>query len=130
MSKNHYIYIFFYSMKERKCLNSINLWNCEGLETKNFVRLCATLHTIQSLLVLKNASHCSTTLKTMSRRFYDIIKWLLCLPLVAKPLKLKGVFATFLLVCFLSLNKSTSESRKNAFRFTSKTFFVLEKIKF
>ena len=34
---------------------SLNLWNCEGLQNKNFVRLCATFHTIQSLLVHKSA---------------------------------------------------------------------------
>ena len=43
---------------------------------------------------------------------------------------LKFVSATFLLVCFLSLNESTCQSRKNAFYLTSKTLFVLEKIKF
>ena len=34
------------------------------------------------------------------------------------------------LVCFLSLNESTYQTRKNAFYFTSKALFVLEKIKF
>ena len=43
---------------------------------------------------------------------------------------LKVVSATFLLVCFLSLNESTCETRKNIFYFTSKALFVLEKIKF
>ena len=43
---------------------------------------------------------------------------------------LKVASATFLLVCFLSLNESTCQTRKNAFYFTSKTLFVLEKIKF
>ena len=43
---------------------------------------------------------------------------------------LKVVSATFLLVCFLSLSKSTCQTRKNAFYFTSKALFVLEKIKF
>ena len=33
-----------------------------------------------------------------------------------------------LLVCFLSLNESTSQTRKNIFHFTSKALFVLEKI--
>ena len=37
---------------------------------------------------------------------------------------------TFVLVCFLSLNKSTCQTRKNVFYFTSKALFVLEKIKF
>ena len=45
-------------------------------------------------------------------------------------ISLKVVSATFLLVCFLSLNESTSQTRKNAFYFTSKALFVLEKIKF
>ena len=43
---------------------------------------------------------------------------------------LKVVSATFLLVCFLSLNKRTSQTMKNAFYFTSKALFVLEKIRF
>ena len=45
-------------------------------------------------------------------------------------LNLKVVPATFLLVCFLSVNKSTCQTRKNAFYFTSKALFFLEKIKF
>ena len=43
---------------------------------------------------------------------------------------LKVVSATFLLVCFLSLNESTCQNRKNAIYFTSKALFVLEKTKF
>ena len=43
---------------------------------------------------------------------------------------LKVVSATFLPVCFLSLNESTCETRKNVFYFTSKALFVLKKIKF
>ena len=43
---------------------------------------------------------------------------------------LKVVSATFMLVYFLSLNKSTCQTRKNVFYFTSKALFVLEKIKF
>ena len=43
---------------------------------------------------------------------------------------LKVVSTTFVLVCFLSLNKSTFQTRKNVFYFTSKAIFVLEKIKF
>ena len=43
---------------------------------------------------------------------------------------LKVVSATFLLVCFVCLKKSTCETRKNSFYFTSKTLFVLEIIKF
>ena len=44
--------------------------------------------------------------------------------------RLKVVPATFLLVCFISLNESTCQTRKNIFYFTSKALFVLEKIKF
>ena len=43
---------------------------------------------------------------------------------------LRVVSATFLLVCFLVLNKSTCQTRENVFYFTSKAHFVLEKIKF
>ena len=43
---------------------------------------------------------------------------------------LKVVSATLLLVYFLSLKDSTSETRKNVFYFTSKALFVLEIIKF
>ena len=43
---------------------------------------------------------------------------------------LKAVSATFLLVRFVCLKESTSETRKNVSYFTSKVLFVLEKIKF
>ena len=43
---------------------------------------------------------------------------------------LKVVSTIFLLVCFLSLNESTCQTRKSVFYFTSKALFVLEKIKF
>ena len=43
---------------------------------------------------------------------------------------LKVVSATFLLVCFVCLKKSTCETTKSVFYFTSKTLFVLEIIKF
>ena len=43
---------------------------------------------------------------------------------------LKVVPATFLPVCFLGSKKSTCETRKNVFYFTSNAFFVLEIIKF
>ena len=39
---------------------------------------------------------------------------------------LKGVSATFLLVCFVCLKESTCETRKNAFYFTTKALLVLE----
>ena len=41
---------------------------------------------------------------------------------------LKVLSTTFLLVCFLSLNDSTCQTRKNNFYFTSKALFILEKI--
>ena len=40
----------------------------------------------------------------------------------------KVVSATFLLVCFLSLNESTYQTQENVFYFTSTALFVLEKI--
>ena len=43
---------------------------------------------------------------------------------------LKVVSTTVLLVCFLSLNKSTCQVKTHGFYFTSKALFVLEKIKF
>ena len=46
-----------------------------------------------------------------------------------KPV-LKVVSAKFLLVSFLSVNKSTYQTRKSVFYFTSKALSVLEKIKF
>ena len=45
-------------------------------------------------------------------------------------LLLKVVSAIFLLVCFVCLNESTRETRKNVFYFISKALFVLEIIKF
>ena len=42
---------------------------CECLLTKNFLRLFTTLHTIQSLLVHKKASHCSRMSKKISKDF-------------------------------------------------------------
>ena len=49
---------------------------------------------------------------------------------IMSELCLKVVSTTFLLVCFLSLKKSTCQTRKNVFYFTSKALFVLQKIKF
>ena len=43
---------------------------------------------------------------------------------------LKVLSAIFLLVCFVCLKKSTCETRKKVFYFTSKVLFVLEIIKF
>ena len=47
-----------------------------------------------------------------------------------KDISLKGMSATFLLVCFVCLKESPCETRKNVSYFTSITFFVLEIIKF
>ena len=44
-------------------------------------------------------------------------------------LVLKGCVRYILLVCFISLNGSTCQTKKNDFYFTSKALFVLEKIK-
>ena len=53
-------------------------------------------------------------------------------PLVHHPnaASLKVASATFLLVCFVCLEKSTCETRKNVFYFTSKILFVLDIIKY
>ena len=42
----------------------------------------------------------------------------------------KGCVHYICAVCFLSLNESTCQTRKNVFYFTSKALFVLKKIKF
>ena len=52
------------------------------------------------------------------------------LNLILRSVSLKVVSAAFLLVCFLSLNESIFQIRKNVFYFTSKALFILEKIKF
>ena len=44
---------------------------------------------------------------------------------VVVPIFLKVVSATVLLVCFLSLNESTCQTRKNAFYLTSKALFMM-----
>ena len=49
--------------------------------------------------------------------------------LVHEKRNLKVACPTFVLVCFLSLNESTCQIRKNI-HFTSKALFVLDKIKF
>ena len=49
---------------------------------------------------------------------------------IQQNLGLKVMSTTFLLVCFLSLNESTCQTKKNAFYFTSEALFILEKIKF
>ena len=45
-------------------------------------------------------------------------------------INLKVTSVTFLLVCFVSLKRSTCETRKKIFYFSSKALFVLEVIKF
>ena len=79
ISRNHYTY---FTTTRRKCLNSVNLWNWKVLKTKEIVRLCATLHTIQPMLVHKNASSCSKMSKkrwgdfmTSSNEFYDFLRF-------------------------------------------------------
>ena len=72
------LYIFFYNMKGM-------LEFCKSVKLGSFIkknickRLCATFHTIQLMLVDKNASNCSKMSKKMTKRFYDIIKLVLCL---------------------------------------------------
>ena len=65
---------------ERTIVKSANKNSYDSLSNlKSYIlRLCAILHTIQSFLVHKNASHCSKISKKMIRQFYDIIKWLSC----------------------------------------------------
>ena len=65
-NQNHYTY---FSPTWRKCLNFVYLGNCENLLTKNFLMLFTSLHTIQSLPVHKNASHCSRMSKKISKDF-------------------------------------------------------------
>ena len=43
---------------------------------------------------------------------------------------LKVVYATFLLVFFVSLKESVCETGRNVFYFTSKALFILQVIKF
>ena len=50
--------------------------------------------------------------------------------LLRKRKSLKVVSATYVLVCFSSLNESNFQAKKNVFYFTPKALFVLEKIKF
>ena len=47
-----------------------------------------------------------------------------------KKLQCKGCVCYIFASLFLSLNESTCQIKKNAFYFTSKALFVLEKIKF
>ena len=54
----------------------------------------------------------------------------LCFELNVILKDLKVVFAAFLVVCFLSLNESTSQTRKNAFYFTSRHFSFSSKSNF
>ena len=62
-----------YKMKEMsEFCKSVKLGRFK--KKRNCKRLCAILHTIQSMLVHKNASNCSKMFKRTIRRFYDIIK--------------------------------------------------------
>ena len=61
---------------------------------------------------------------SQSARFLGLIQKLeLCV-------RLKVVPAIFLQVCFLSLNESTAQTRKNVFYFVSEALFFLEENKF
>ena len=60
----------------------------------------------------------------------NLFACLICKEKVNGVTNLKVVSATFLVVCFSSLNESTCQTRKNVFYFTPKALFVLEKIKF
>ena len=62
--------------------------------------------------------------KNLVPNFFDKEKYVLLSENV--QLYLKVVSATYLLVCFLSLNNSTCQTRKNVFYFTSKALFVLK----
>ena len=67
------LYIIFYNMKEMsEFCKSVKLgW---FKKKTNCNRLCATLYTIQLMLVHKNASNYGKMCKKMIRRFYDTIK--------------------------------------------------------
>ena len=81
--------------------------------------------------ILRN--FCVTYFFSIFSVYFEILFILVLLLLrkqTSKKDTLKVVSATFLLVCFLHLKESTSETRKNVFYFTSKALFVLEIIKF
>ena len=64
------------------------------------------------------------TMKKQHRSLMDSLK------IFKDLLLLKVVSTTFLLVCFLSLNECTCQTRENDFYFNLKALFILEKIKF
>ena len=94
----------------------------------DIIKKKAYFYIIKTLYILYNIvfSVSFNFLITMSSIILQIINLLS----VGNCYNLKFVSATFSLVCFLSLNEITCQTRKNVFYFTSKALFVLEKIKF
>ena len=100
-----HIYIYMYKMKEMsEFCKSVKLRrfkkksNCKGC-----MSLCAILHTIQSMLVHTNASNCSKIFKKTIRRFYDIIKWVLCVSYLWTPPKFSSFWKLIVEQYFKSL---------------------------
>ena len=83
---------------------------------------------MESLILERLAATKSSRFSLKPDLMLTSLSWILLnLPLISS---LKVVSATFVLVCFLSLNKGTFQTRKNVFHFTSKALLVLKKIKF
>ena len=81
---------------------------------------------ISSREMTKNSFATINSLKVHLKTCFQRIHKTLYISVVS----VKVVSATFLLVCFLSVNESHYQIRKNTFCFTLKALFVLEKIKF
>ena len=108
----------------------------EGSPTKPFLNDSSEviIHHIMKIIILNNVLKEAVTAdllikirmsKTSDQLTLDDMKLS-----TTTEILLKVVSATFLLVCFLSHNNSTCQTRKNAFYFISKALFVLETIKF
>ena len=83
---------------------------------------------MESLILERLAATKSSKFSLKPDLMVTSLSWILLnLPLISS---LKVVSATFVLVCFLSLNESTFQTKKNVFYFTLKALFVFEKIKF
>ena len=104
-------------------------------------RKCCLLHQIKQNLFTENSSKNSDvddsgiSLHVFPSRTNLILHNISVTPRMVKKVitnldMSKVVSATFVLVCFLSVNESTFQNRKTVFYFTSKALFVLEKIKF
>ena len=102
---------------------------------------CCLLHQIKQNLFTENVSKHSdvddsgVSLHVFASRTNLILHNISVTPKMVKKVitnidMSKVVSATFVLVCFLSVNESTFQTRKTVFYFTSKALFVLEKIKF